>query len=235
MSHETDPTDTHPEVKRILRLLPVVDKIGIDIDDFLFNTRLAVTRKYNSDHGTQYTPGHMTEYNSVRSWLMAQGYGFEEAHRRQNSHYWDNPDVLMSAPLIRGARELTLALLREKKNIYPTTSRDPQLNEMTRHQLRLYLGWIPEENLRIRLDGDTDKHGFKGRTAKEEEFGMFFENDPRHGDDILRNADAHVVICPYYPSYELEFPEVVSNPRVIRLPNLGMLAEVLYPIMPRLH
>jgi len=235
MSHETDPTDTHPEVKRILRLIPVVDKFGLDIDDFLFNLRLAVTRKYNSDHGTQYTPGHITEYNSVRNWLIAQGYSFEEADTMQNSNYWDNPDVLMSAPLIRGARELTLALRREKKNIYPTTSRDPQLNEMTRRQLRLYLGWIPEENLRIRLDGDPDKHGFKGRTAEEEEFGVFFENYPPHAGEILLQADTHVAICPYYPSYELEYPEVVSNPRVIKLPSLGMLAEALDPFMPRLH
>jgi len=228
MRQETDPRDLHPEVRRILNILKVVDSVGMDIDGFLFDLDSVVVQKFNRIYGTNYTPDDITEWNSVRDLLIEQGHSLEEAEYLQNEDYWDNPKVIKRAPLIRGARELTLALLRTGKEIYPTTSRKPNLAEATNWQLRFWLGWIPEDNLRIRDDGDFDRHGFKARTILSDRFGMFFENYPPHGELILDTTDAHLVICPYKARFEQQYPKVASNPRVIKLPNLSMLGEAIF-------
>jgi hypothetical protein len=207
----------------------------MDLDDLLFYLSLAVTHKLNRNFGTHYKPDDITEYNWVRDALMLQGYSFAEADVRQNTDYWDNPDVVMSAPLIEGAREITLAMVRADIEIFPTTSRNPSLTDVTRRQLRRYLGWIPEDNLLIRRRGDEDKHGFKPRAINRRKLPFFFENYPGHGRAILASTDAHLALCPYWPRYKQEFPDVVSHPRTVKLRSLSAVAEVIDPFMRRMY
>jgi len=229
MLQEFDFGEVHPEVSRLLRVYSVVDTVGFDSDGVLFDLDRSVVQKFNSVHGTSYTVDDITEWNSIRNWLLKLGKPFEIADASQFKDYWENRDLIKSSLLIRGAREITLASMRDGKKVIVATSRKFHLDEVTRLQVRRWLGWVPQENIRIRDANDDDQNGFKARVVGLDTIGMFFENDPLHIKEILMHTDAHVVLVPDLPRYEIEYPEVVSNSRVLRLPKLDLLAQVLFP------
>ena len=229
MTQEHHLAEASHEVERSKEIYEASETIGFDADGVLFDLDGRVIWRVNSTHGTSYTVDEITEWHSVRNWLVDLGYPPKEAEVSQFRDYWENRELILSTPLIKGAWEMILACERDGKNAIVATSRQFFLEETTRLQLRRRLGLIRPENIHIRKAGDDDRKGFKGRVVRDRRIGLFFENDPLHIEGILEQTDIPVVWVPFYPRYEKQYPEIASSPRVIKLPYLYLLAQVLYP------
>src|SRR3972149_9962788 len=91
------------EVERIKEIYEASETIGYDADGVLFDLESRVVWKVNSRHGTSYTVDMITEWHTVRNWLVDLGNPLEEAEASQFSDYWENRELILSSPLIKGA------------------------------------------------------------------------------------------------------------------------------------
>lgn len=149
MSHPESSIEKKERPFRVLR-------IGVDLDDTVFDLRWSTIRAINKKYGASFTEG-----DGDRFWyapnLLRQLRLPEEEIEFFRKDFYDSADkhrIYRNSPLIDGAIEVLSGLRRSGHQIYVLTSRPPILKTVTKKQLEaVSLDWIEENNILIR-DGN---------------------------------------------------------------------------------
>lgn len=142
-------------------------ELDFDLDGVLAKTEIAAFDYCDKDLGTNYSGRKIPGFNPISKWLVEDGImKLEEAQAYEKS-IWDNPKVIMEAPVNKKLRNLSLAAFERHIPQSVTTSRPPELGQTTKSWLKFYFPWIPEENINIRTDKSVSGVDFKATKVKE--------------------------------------------------------------------
>ena len=211
------PVEHSPETKEFLRGLTIT----LDMDGVLAWSAVSVINKFNRMYNTKYFAWDIKGWDGITK--LAEGLGEDpQIAFELETFLWYDPELLLAAPPMPGARALTRLLHESGAGFSIITSRKPNAGDITFEWFRRWMPWINHEQIFIRRDENMSGEVFKAQTVAAREANFHVDDSPRHAQFVLdyTQANTNIFLLSNNPG-ELQY-----NPRVfaikVLMPSLRM-------------
>lgn len=197
--------------------------VSLDVDGVIINSVNHVVGLFNKEHGKNYLPTDMREYEVVVKWLRQMGCS-EEYVWKKEKEYWYS-ETLLGANLNLGVIPFLNFLQNANNNVYVISSRPKAIRESTIRMLQERLG-LDENKILIQENSEMPGIIYKAMMVQKMGIEIHFEDMHSHAKMILDNTEGCkvVLMSNIYGSSLLEDyyqPRVyrVRNPNPFEIPN----------------
>lgn len=202
--------------------------IGLDVDQVLVLSIIPVVEKVRSDLDKNFSLKDFKGWNSIKDYAVKKlGWDNEKALQYEDD-IWTDPEILIKAPAVPGAKEFTKSLVELEIPFYIITSRIPKLKDSTYTWFSMNMPWVSRQQISINTKRNLDGHDFKHKKVKSLGVNLHIGDSPKHASLILKNTQSSVILVSNYPSAKkLKHSRLIKISRNDRLPNMNDVYEHL--------
>lgn len=213
-------------------LLWLMEKVSVDHDNTVCNTKGIVTEKFNAEFGTSHKPVEISRWHSVADWAEELGFTQEEA-LAINDRFWYDQEIINQADPNPGAIKF-LRRTNKNGNLIINSSRSYDQLDGTVVWYRKHAPFIRPEQIIVGLPDIVVPGDVVAQAASKawiiKLFGcrLHIEDVPFHAKFILDNTDAFVFLVSDDPSLDeayktrlMRFGGINGNS-----PDLTLLAQL---------
>jgi len=202
-----------------------------DFDGILCNLRKHVVQLINSDLKTKYTTADIRSHDQVKKWYMNAGSSEEEALKIENN-YWYNPEVLLNAPPLPGARKFVEWAHQNKIPLNVVSTRRPEFREVTERWIDIWMPLMDPKDIFMRINEEMSGEVFKPFMVNKLGSDLFLEDTPHQAEFVLIYTNANVLLHSNINIHGLE-PQLAS--RLIQVPETPEIGPDFDAIAKRLY
>ena len=178
---------------------------GLDVDNTIFDSRVPIVDRTNSDFGLDFGPedvnGRWWVRDRVFEVLVARGVNKTDALEQATQYnlwIWQEPDILRRAPFMPGAEAFLTKLRRAEAGYFFITSRVPgpnnQLALATYEQFEERLPWVDRGRLCVNFDPSLKGEEFKCGSVEKKGVDVHIDDYLEHARLILSRTSAGVYL-----------------------------------------